>query len=96
MIEIINGIAYQDKKPVILHIIDISALDGHRLRATFSDGVSKEYDMSNILEAEVFKPLQDEDKFKKVQLDHGVPTWEAENVDLSPETIYANGTVVDQ
>ena len=93
MIEIQNGQAYQDGKPVILHAIDVEPRPNHQLYVTFSDGVTKIYDFSGLLKTEAFKPLEDEEKFSRVVLDHGIPTWEAENVDLSPETIYANGVV---
>ena len=94
MIEIQNGQAYQDGKPIILHAIDVEPRKKYQLRVIFSDGVAKIYDFSQLLETEAFRPLKDEEKFNRVILDHGVPTWEAENVDISPETIYANGTSV--
>ncbi|MBQ6130352.1 DUF2442 domain-containing protein [Candidatus Saccharibacteria bacterium] len=91
MFYIKDGIAYQEKQPVILHVSTIEPLPGYHLRATFPDGTVKIYDCSPLLETEAFNPLKDEKKFKKVSLDFGVPTWEDANVDLSPETIYLNG-----
>ena len=94
MIEIKNGQAYQNGEPIILHAIDIEPRQNYQLYVTFSDGIAKIYDFSKLLETEAFHTLKDETKFKRVVLDHGVPTWEAENVDLSPETIYENGVTV--
>ena len=93
MIEIHNGIAYQDGKPTILHAIDIEPRDNYSLYVVFQDGVAKIYNASDLVKTEAFRELQDEAKFRNVVLDHGIPTWEAENVDISPETIYANGVL---
>ena len=95
MTTIENGLAYDEtSNPTLLHVINLEPRADYKLVATFSDGVTKSYDFKPLLDREVFRPLRDPDSFKKVTLDHGVPTWEAENVDLSPETIYAGGKVL--
>lgn len=86
--EIVNGIAYEDGKPIILHIIEIVPLNDYKLRVTFQNGETKIYDFKPLLDKPAFKPLLDQAKFKRVKLSHGVPTWDEENVDISPETIY--------
>ena len=91
MIDIINGIAYENGHPIILHIIDVKPLDGHTLIATFQNGVVKEYDATPLLEKRAFQALREPEKFANITLDHGVPTWKNENLDLSPETIYSSG-----
>ena len=91
MITLNDGIATENGKPIVLRILNIEPLPGYNLRAEFPDGTVKIYDFSKLLEHEVFSPLCDEEKFKKVVLDHGVPTWEEINADISPETIYFNG-----
>ena len=84
MITISQGVAYNDGKPVILHVIDVETTDDYKLLATFSDGVTKIYNMKPLLEYEAFKVLKDINEFNKVTLDHGIPTWEDANVDISP------------
>ncbi len=91
MIKFNNGIATENGKPIILKIANIKPLANYILRAEFPDGTVKMYDFSKLLEYEVFKPLRDEKKFKKVILDHGIPTWKEIDADISPETIYLNG-----
>lgn len=91
MITIKNSIAYSEGEPIILRVIEVEPLAGYKIRAEFPDGTVKIYDMSKLLNTEAFKTLKDEKEFKKVTLDHGVPTWEDANVDISPETIYLNG-----
>lgn len=91
MITFENGIAYSEGKPVLLKISEIEPLKDYKLRAEFTDGTVRIYDVSKLLGYEAFAPLKNEGEFKKVTLDHGVPTWKDANVDLSPETIYING-----
>ena len=95
MITIEKGIAYDNGKPIILHIIDVRPLEDYRLAATFADGTTKMYDVSPLLEYEAFRPLRDIKTFEGVALDHGIPTWESANVDLAPESIYKYGKVVE-
>ena len=95
MLTISQGTAYENQRPIILHVIDIYVTDDYHLIATFSDGITKDYDFSKLLTTEAFRPLRDFDKFKRVTLDYGVPTWKEENLDISPETIYANGVNVE-
>ena len=94
MIEIKDNIAYEDNKPIILHIIDIEPREEYKLFATFQDGTSKLYDATHLLDRPAFKALREPAIFRRVVLDRGVPTWEKENIDISPESIYANGVTV--
>ena len=94
MIEIRDNIAYEDGKPIVLHIIEIEPCEGYQLLATFQDGTAKLYDVTHLLDKPVFKVLKQPEIFRRVVLDRGVPTWEKENIDISPESIYANGVTV--
>lgn len=86
-----NGIAFKNNRPTILHISEIIPLNNYILKASFENGEKRFYDFKPLLKYDAFTCLQDKMKFKRVTLDHGIPTWEKENVDISPETIYLNG-----
>ncbi len=61
----------------MIKVIKIEYLRGLRLRATFSDGTSGEYDFAAVVRdgGQMAEPLRDPAFFAKVFLEDGAPTW---------------------
>jgi Protein of unknown function (DUF2442) len=61
----------------MIKVAKIKCLGGHRLRATFSDGMAGEYDFSVVVSegGPMIKPLRDPAFFARVFLEDGAPTW---------------------
>ena len=75
----------------ILYVTEVEPLDGHRIRAAFSDGAVKEIDLADLLAAGgVFGPiLESRELFEQVRVNPDTRTveWPGE-VDLDPEVLY--------
>jgi hypothetical protein len=75
----------------IIHITDVEPLEGHRIRATFSDGAVKEVDLGDLLSGGgVFAPIYERREiFEQVRVNPETRTveWPGE-VDLDPEVLY--------
>ena len=75
----------------IMFVTDVEPLEGHWIRASFSDGAVKEIDLSELLAAGgVFKPIYERrDVFEQVSVNPESRTieWPGE-VDLDPEVLY--------
>jgi len=61
----------------MIKVAKITCLGGHRLRAMFSDGMTGEYDFSEIVGegGPMAEPLRDPAFFARVFLEDGAPTW---------------------
>jgi hypothetical protein len=61
----------------MIKVAKIKCLGGHRLRATFSDGMAGEYDFSVVVSdsGPMIEPLRDPAFFARVFLEDGAPTW---------------------
>ena len=61
----------------MIHVAQIECLDGYRVRATFSDGATGEYDFAEVIGkgGPMVEPLRDPEYFKQVVIEHGAPTW---------------------
>jgi hypothetical protein len=61
----------------MIKVAKIKCLGGHRLRATFSDGMAGEYDFSAIIGdgGPMVEPLRDPAFFARVFLEDGALTW---------------------
>ncbi len=66
------------------------------LRVTFSPGEKRLYDATPLLSYPAFQPLRDENVFRAVQVDHGVVTWMDGEIDIAPETMYADSFAYDE
>jgi hypothetical protein len=75
----------------IIHVTEVEPLDGHRIRATFSDGAIKEIDLGDLFAAGgVFEQVRDRrEVFEQVRVnpDSRTVEWPGE-VDLDPEILY--------
>jgi hypothetical protein len=62
---------------MMIKVAKIKCLGGHRLRATFSDGMAGEYDFAAIVGegGPMAEPLRDPAFFARVFLEDGAPTW---------------------
>lgn len=72
----------------------VSGADGHVLVVIFSDGSRKCYDVSPLLEKEMFAPLRNEAFFRNVSVEPGghAVSWNSE-IDISEYELWRNGTV---
>jgi hypothetical protein len=61
----------------MIKVAKIKCLGGHRLRATFSDGMAGEFDFAGIVAkgGPMAEPLRDPAYFARVFLEDGAPTW---------------------
>jgi hypothetical protein len=75
----------------IVYITGVEPLEGHWIRATFSDGAVKDIDLQQVLASGgVFAPIYEHrDVFEKVRVnpENGTVEWPGE-VDLDPEVLY--------
>lgn len=75
----------------IMRITDVEPLEGHRIRATFSDGAIKDIDLTHVMaRGGVFAPIRDRrEVFEQVRVNPESETveWPGE-VDLDPDVLY--------
>lgn len=75
----------------IVYITDVEPLDGHRIRATFTDGAVKDIDLAELLAGGgVFARIYNERQvFEQVRVNPETRTVEwPGDVDLDPEVLY--------
>ncbi len=71
---------------MILHVIEAKYLKEFSIWLRFNDGAEGVVDLKNELYGEMFKPLQDTEKFKSFQVDPELETIVWENgADFAPE-----------
>ena len=85
-----NGIAYAGEKAPVLKVCGIRPMEGHKLWLRFSDGTTKVFDFTQMLDKPAFAPLKDVELFNQVYIDYGVPVWNDGDIDIDPEYLYAN------
>ena len=85
-----NGIAYAGEKSSMLKVYEVRPMDGYKLWLRFSDGTTKVFDFTKMLDKPAFAPLKDVEVFNKVYIDYGVPVWNDGAIDIAPEYLYAN------
>lgn len=75
----------------IIYVTHVEPLDGHRIRAAFTDGAVKDVDLGELLAAGgVFAPIYERrEVFEQVAVNHetGTVEWPGQ-VDLDPEVLY--------
>jgi len=75
-------------------IVEVRALDGHRLWLRFEDGVSGTVDLAGMVPFDgVFAPLADEARFREVRVlpEIGTIGWPG-GADLDPDVLYSHIT----
>lgn len=85
-----RDIAHANGGTPLLKVISVRPLDGYKLWLRFSTGETRVFDCAKLLSMPAFAPLADTNVFKNVDLDHGVPVWDGGEIDIAPETLYAN------
>lgn len=73
----------------MIKVTAVEALDGHKLRARFSDGSEGVRDFADILAeaGPMIEPLRDPAFFAKVFIELGAPTW-PNGYDIAPWTLH--------
>ena len=67
----------------------VEVIGPHQLRLRFEDGVTREVDLSEITEGQIYGPLRDPNFFAQVRLNPDLETIEWPNgADFDPETLY--------
>jgi hypothetical protein len=80
----------------LVRITSVEPLGDHHLRLTFGDGLVRELDLSQVVDAGgVFEPLRDADFFAQVSIDGvaGTICW-PNGVDLDPDVLHGDGEPV--
>ncbi len=77
------------KEYLLERVTAVELLGAYRVRVTFSDAYSASVDLAPLLnEGPIFNALRDDDFFKRVRVEDGVPVW-SDDVDLSPGSLRA-------
>lgn len=81
---------------IYLKICSARAIDDHTLLIEFDNQAKKMYDVTPLLEKEMFLPLTNFSFFRNVQIDKGgyAVFWD-ENIDLSEYELWTHGTPID-
>ncbi len=90
-----NGIAYAGEPKPELKVSGVRPLKNYKLWLRFNTGEAKIFDFSPLLSTEAFAPLKDEALFREVYIDYGMPVWNDGDIDIAPETLYAEGVSAD-
>ena len=86
-----DGIAYADAPGSAIKISGVRPLEDHRLWIRFTNGETKIFDFSNLLDTPAFSPLKDPSVFSGVYIDYGVTVWNNGDIDIAPEFLYEKG-----
>jgi hypothetical protein len=74
---------------MILHVREVKYLHDYVLGLRFYNGAEGEVDLADELDGEIFEPLKNISKFKKVKVDLDIQTLVWENAaDIAPEFLY--------
>lgn len=88
---IVNGIAYAGEKGNVIAVREVKPLPDKMMIVTFTTGEKRLFDASPLLSFPAFKRLADENIFMNPAVEYGVVTWADGEIDIAPETMYANG-----
>lgn len=87
-----NGIAYANGKNE-LNVTSFEIIENYKVRIAFDNGEKKTFDFKTLLNKPAFLLLNDMGVFKSVNVEHGIPTWNNGNIDISPEYLYKVGEI---
>ena len=88
-----DGIAYADKPTPVYKVNGVRPMANKQLWIRFNTGEAKVFDFSELVKTPAFAPLLDEEVFKSVYIDYGIPVWMNGEIDISPQYLYENSTV---
>lgn len=76
-------------------VIKVKALPDFLLEAEFADGGIRRFDVRPLLEYPAFAALREGNLFMAAKVENGTVVW-SEEIDLSPDTLYLHGEVVQR
>jgi hypothetical protein len=79
---------------MLIDVVEVKPLEGHRLFLRFEDGAEGEVDVAEMVRFEgVFSSLKDREKFREVRVNPEIGTicW-PNGADLDPDVLYARVT----
>ena len=91
-----NGIAYAGTPTKEIRIRAVKVLDDMMMILTFTSGEKRLYDATQLLAYPAFQPLRDEAVFKSAAVEYGAVVWNNGEIDIAPETMYANSFAYDE
>ena len=91
----VNGICYAGAPVEGMKIKAAQVLTGGIMLVEFSTGEKRLFDTTQ-LKGSAFQPLQDEAILRNFELFHGVLTWQDGEIDIAPETVYAESFRYDE
>ena len=86
---IIDDVCYAGEATPDIKVKEATVLRGGMLLITFSTGGQRLFD-TTLLTGAVFEPLKDEKILADFTIFHGVMTWMNGEIDIAPETMYAD------
>ena len=86
---IVDDICYAGSDAAEVRVSAAKPLPGRMLLVTFSSGEQRLFD-TTLLKGSAFQPLDDEKIFSDITIFHGVITWKGGEIDIAPETVYAD------
>ena len=86
---IIDDVYYAGEAVSDIKVKEATVLRGSMLLITFSTGEQRLFD-ATLLTGSAFEPLKDEKTLADFTIFHGVITWMNGEVDIAPETMYAD------
>ena len=86
---IINDVCYAGEATPDIRVKQATVLRGGMILLTFSTGEQRLFD-TTLLKGSAFEPLKDEKILADFNIFHGVMTWMNGNIDIAPETMYAD------
>ena len=86
---IIDDVCYAGEAVSDIKVKEATVLIGSMLLITFSIGEQRLFD-ATLLTGSAFEPLKDEKTLADFTIFHGVMTWMNGEVDIAPETMYAD------
>lgn len=84
-----DDICYASNPVKEIKVLSVKPLKGRLMLVLFNTGETKLYD-TNQLSGSVFKKLDEESVFMNPVIFHGVITWNNGDIDIAPETVYAD------
>ena len=86
---IIDDVCYAGEAVSDIKVKEATVLRGSMLLITFFIGEQRLFD-ATLLTGSAFEPLKDEKTLADFTIFHGVMTWMNGEVDIAPETMYAD------
>lgn len=91
---IVDGVCYADSNMSEIKVKDAQVLRGGMLLVTFTSGEKRLFDTTK-LEGSAFEPLKNDKILRDITIFHGVITWNNGEIDIAPETVYAESYPYD-